>query len=295
MIEWLKVLLLGIVEGITEWLPISSTGHLILVDEFIKLNQSRDFMKMFDVVIQLGAILAVVVLYWDKLWPFHTKAKARKKSYFQNQADSGFMKSLQSFCNNYCYMDKIVLWFKIVVACIPAMVVGLPLDDWMEAHLHTPTVVALMLILYGVIFIIIENYNKNRTPRVVSLETLSFKDALLIGVFQVLSLIPGTSRSGSTIIGGILIGTSREIAAEFTFFLAIPVMFGASFIKLLKFGFAFTGTELAVLIFGMVVAFAVSIFAIKFLMGYIKKHDFKVFGWYRIILGVLVLLYFALR
>ncbi len=295
MIEWLKVLLLGIVEGITEWLPISSTGHLILVDEFIKLNQSRDFMKMFDVVIQLGAILAVVVLYWDKLWPFHTKAKARKKSYFQNQADSGFMKSLQSFCNNYCYMDKIVLWFKIVVACIPAMVVGLPLDDWMEAHLHTPTVVALMLILYGVIFIIIENYNKKRTPRVVSLETLSFKDALLIGVFQVLSLIPGTSRSGSTIIGGILIGTSREIAAEFTFFLAIPVMFGASFIKLLKFGLAFTGTELAVLIFGMVVAFAVSIFAIKFLMGYIKKHDFKVFGWYRIILGVLVLLYFALR
>lgn len=295
MIEWLKVLLLGIVEGITEWLPISSTGHLILVDEFIKLNQSRDFMKMFDVVIQLGAILAVVVLYWDKLWPFHTKAKARKKSYFQNQADSGFMKSLQSFCNNYCYMDKIVLWFKIVVACIPAMVVGLPLDDWMEAHLHTPTVVALMLILYGVIFIIIENYNKNRTPRVVSLETLSFKDALLIGVFQVLSLIPGTSRSGSTIIGGILIGTSREIAAEFTFFLAIPVMFGASFIKLLKFGLAFTGTELAVLIFGMVVAFAVSIFAIKFLMGYIKKHDFKVFGWYRIILGVLVLLYFALK
>lgn len=295
MIEWLKVLLLGIVEGITEWLPISSTGHLILVDEFIKLNQSRDFMKMFDVVIQLGAILAVVVLYWDKLWPFHTKAKARKKSYFQNQADSGFMKSLQNFCNNYCYMDKIVLWFKIVVACIPAMVVGLPLDDWMEAHLHTPTVVALMLILYGVIFIIIENYNKKRTPRVVSLETLSFKDALLIGVFQVLSLIPGTSRSGSTIIGGILIGTSREIAAEFTFFLAIPVMFGASFIKLLKFGFAFTGTELAVLIFGMVVAFAVSIFAIKFLMGYIKKHDFKVFGWYRIILGVLVLLYFALK
>lgn len=295
MIEWLKVLLLGIVEGITEWLPISSTGHLILVDEFIKLNQSRDFMKMFDVVIQLGAILAVVVLYWDKLWPFHTKAKARKKSYFQNQADSGFMKSLQNFCNNYCYMDKIVLWFKIVVACIPAMVVGLPLDDWMEAHLHTPTVVALMLILYGVIFIIIENYNKKRTPRVVSLETLSFKDALLIGVFQVLSLIPGTSRSGSTIIGGILIGTSREIAAEFTFFLAIPVMFGASFIKLLKFGLAFTGTELAVLIFGMVVAFAVSIFAIKFLMGYIKKHDFKVFGWYRIILGVLVLLYFALK
>lgn len=196
-------------------------------------------------------------------------------------------------------MDKIVLWLKIVFACIPAMVIGLPLDDWMEKHLHNATVVALMLILYGILFIIIENYNKKRTPRITTLKKLSFKDAFLIGVFQVLSLIPGTSRSGSTIIGGILIGTSRETAAEFTFFLAIPVMFGASFIKLLKFfmklaelGLAFTDTELAVLIVGMVVAFAVSIFAIKFLMGYIKKHDFKVFGWYRIILGIIVLLYF---
>lgn len=295
VIEWLKVLLLGIVEGITEWLPISSTGHLILVNEFVKLDQSKDFMEMFDVVIQLGAILAVVVLYWGKLWPFHTKAKAAKKSLFVNQADKGIMKVIQSFCNNYCYMDKIILWFKIVVACIPAMVIGLPLDDWMDEHLHNSTVVALMLILYGIIFIVIENYNKKRQPKIKTLETLSFKDAFLIGVFQVLSLVPGTSRSGSTIIGGILIGSSREIAAEFTFFLAIPVMFGASFIKLLKFGLAFTGTELAVLIFGMVVAFGVSIFAIKFLMGYIKKHDFKVFGWYRIILGILVLLYFALR
>ena len=186
-------------------------------------------------------------------------------------------------------MDKIILWLKIVFACIPAMVVGLPFDDWMEEHFHNATVVALALIIYGVIFIIVENYNKKRSPKITTLQSLSFKDAFLIGVFQVLSLIPGTSRSGSTIIGGILIGASREIAAEFTFFLAIPVMFGASFIKLLKFGLAFTGTELAVLIVGMVVAFAVSIVAIKFLMGYIKKHDFQVFGWYRIVLGILVL------
>mgnify|MGYP004579313899 FL=1 len=291
-VEWLKVVLLGIVEGITEWLPISSTGHLILVDEFVKLNQSEEFMKMFNVVIQLGAILAVVVLYWSKLWPFHTKKNAPRKSWFANQADHGFMKGVQTFCNNYCYMDKIVLWLKIVLACIPAMVVGIPFDDWMEEHFHNATVVALALIVYGVIFIVIENYNKRRTPRIVTLSDLSFKDAFLIGVFQVLSLIPGTSRSGSTIIGGILIGASRELAAEFTFFLAIPVMFGASLIKLLKFGLAFTSVELAVLIVGMVVAFGVSILAIKFLMGYIKKHDFKVFGWYRIVLGLLVLLYF---
>ncbi|MBD8973196.1 MAG: undecaprenyl-diphosphate phosphatase [Clostridiales bacterium] len=291
-VEWLKVALLGIVEGITEWLPISSTGHLILVDEFVKLNQSEEFMKMFNVVIQLGAILAVVVLYWSKLWPFHTKKNAPKRGWFANQADHGFMKGVQTFCNNYCYMDKIVLWLKIVLACIPAMVVGIPFDDWMEEHFHNATVVALALIVYGVIFIVIENYNKRRTPRIVTLSDLSFKDAFLIGVFQVLSLIPGTSRSGSTIIGGILIGASRELAAEFTFFLAIPVMFGASLIKLLKFGLAFTSVELAVLIVGMVVAFGVSILAIKFLMGYIKKHDFKVFGWYRIVLGLLVLLYF---
>ncbi len=291
-VEWLKVVLLGIVEGITEWLPISSTGHLILVDEFVKLNQSESFMKMFNVVIQLGAILAVVVLYWDKLWPFHTKKNAPRRSWFANQADHGVMKGFQTFCNNYCYMDKIVLWVKIVFACIPAMVIGIPFDDWMEAHFHNATVVSLALIVYGVIFIVIENYNKTRTPRMNTLSELSFKDAFLIGVFQVLSLIPGTSRSGSTIIGGILIGASRELAAEFTFFLAIPVMFGASLIKLLKFGLAFTGTELAVLIVGMLVAFGVSILAIKFLMSYIKKHDFKVFGWYRIVLGLLVLLYF---
>lgn len=292
IIEWLKVILLGIVEGVTEWLPISSTGHLILVDEFIQLRQSDAFMEMFNVVIQLGAILAVVVLYWNKLWPFHLKKNAPKKSWFVKQANGGLAGSIQHFCNNYCHMDKIILWLKIVFACIPAMVVGLPFDDWMEKHFHNATVVALALIAYGVIFILIENYNKRRTPKILSLKELSFKDAFLIGVFQVLSLIPGTSRSGSTIIGGILIGTSREIAAEFTFFLAIPVMFGASLIKLLKFGLAFTNTEFAVLIVGMLVAFIISILAIKFLMGYIKKHDFKVFGWYRIILGILVLVYF---
>lgn len=295
LIEWLKVVLLGIVEGVTEWLPISSTGHLILVDEFVKLRQSEAFMEMFNVVIQLGAILAVVVLFWGKLWPFHTKKHAAANSWFQKPAKDGALKGIQGFCDKYCDMDKIVLWCKIVVACLPAMVVGLPFDDWMEEHFHNATVVALMLILYGILFIIIENYNKKRVPRIESLQTLSFKDAFLIGVFQVLSLIPGTSRSGSTIIGGILIGASREIAAEFTFFLAIPVMFGASLIKLLKFGLAFTGTEIGVLILGMAVAFAVSVFAIKFLMGYIKKHDFKVFGWYRIILGIIVLLYFGLR
>ena len=291
-IEILKTILLGIVEGITEWLPISSTGHLILVNQFIELKQSEEFMEMFDVVIQLGAILAVVVLYWNKLWPFHLKKNAPKKSWFAKEAESGFVSSLQKVCNNYCFMDKIVLWLKIVFACIPAMVIGLPLDDWMETHFHNAMVVALMLILYGIIFIILENYNKTRENRITTLKELSFKDAFLIGMFQVLSLIPGTSRSGSTIIGGMLIGTSREVAAEFTFFLAIPVMFGASFIKLLKFGLAFSSAELIALLVGMVTAFLVSVLAIKFLMEYIKKNDFKVFGWYRIILGALVLLYF---
>ncbi len=281
-IEWLKVLALGIVEGVTEWLPISSTGHLILVDEFISLRQSAQFMEMFNVVIQLGAILAVVVIFWGKLWPFHTRKKAAA-------ASSG---TALRFCDAYCDREKLTLWLKIIIACIPAMVIGLPLDDWMEEHLHNATVVALMLIFYGVLFILIENYNKKRSPRITSLHDLRYRDALFIGLFQVLSLVPGTSRSGSTIIGGILLGTSREIAAEFAFFLAIPVMFGASFIKLLKFGFAFTGEEFAVLIIGMVTAFAVSLVSIRFLMQYVKKHDFKIFGWYRIALGLLVLLYF---
>ncbi len=274
IVEWLKVVLLGIVEGITEWLPISSTGHMILVDEFVHLNVSEEFMNMFLVVIQLGAILAVVVLYFTKLWPFHYNPKK------------------SSILERYVDMEKMVLWFKILVACVPAIVVGLPLNDFFEEKFYNYVVVALMLIIYGVLFIVIENYNRKRTPEITCLEDITFRTAFGIGLFQVLSLIPGTSRSGSTIIGGILLGTSRTIAAEFTFFLAIPVMFGASLLKLVKFGFHFTGTEAAILLVGMTVAFAVSIIAIKFLMGYIKKHDFKAFGWYRIVLGILVLGYF---
>ena len=265
-IEWIKVVILGIVEGITEWLPISSTGHMILVDELMHLNVSTEFMNMFLVVIQLGAILAVVVLYFTKLWPFH------------------YQPSRQSLVERYVDMEKMILWFKILVACVPAIVVGLPLNDFFEEKFYNYVVVALMLIIYGVLFIVIENYNKKRKTQINSLEDISFKTAFLIGLFQVLSLIPGTSRSGSTIIGGILVGTSRTVAAEFTFFLAIPVMFGASLLKLVKFGFHFTGTEVAILLVGMAVAFVVSILAIKFLMGYIKKHDFKAFGWYRICL-----------
>lgn len=273
MFEILKVILLGIVEGITEWLPISSTGHLILVDEFIKLSASDAFKEMFNVVIQLGAIMAVVVLYFHKLNPFSPKKTKEQK------------------------VQTIDLWFKVVVACIPAAVLGILFDDWMEEHFHNYIVVSVMLIVYGVLFIVIENWNKKNKPSVTDLTNLTYKTALLIGVFQVLSLIPGTSRSGATIIGALLLGVSRYVAAEFTFFLAIPVMFGASGIKLLKFfmeGAGMSGMEIAMLAVGCVVAFVISIIAIKFLMGYIKKNDFKVFGWYRIILGVLVLGYFLL-
>ena len=268
VIEWLKVLLLGIVEGITEWLPISSTGHMILVNEFVHLNVSDAFMEMFLVVIQLGAILAVVALYFDKLWPFTTPSK-------------GWIKK-----------DTWSLWFKVLVAVLPAAVIGLPFDDKIDELFYNYQTVAFTLILYGVLFIVIENYNKGRKPRVRSFQQLSYPMALFIGVFQVVALIPGTSRSGATILGATLLGTSRYIAAEFSFFLAIPVMFGASLLKLLKFGFAFTGTEAAILIVGMVTAFVVSVLAIKFLMGYIKKNDFKAFGYYRIVLGALVIVYF---
>lgn len=294
VIEWLKVLVLGIVEGITEWLPISSTGHLILVDAFWKTQSSvmtEEFMEMFDVVIQLGAIMAVVVLYFKKLWPFHSKKRRPRRSWFAEHSSNGFVGGVQDFCDNHCYMDKIVLWLKIAVSCLPAILVGLPLDDWLDENLYTPVVVALMLILYGVAFLFIERYNRHRKPRINTLAELTWKDAALIGVFQVLALIPGTSRSGATILGGILIGASRGLAAEYTFFLAIPVMFGASLLKLVKFGLGFTGTQLGVLLLGMAVAFAVSIIAIKFLVDYIKKHDFSVFGWYRIVLGALVLIY----
>lgn len=268
VIEWLKVLLLGIVEGITEWLPISSTGHMILVNEFIHLNVSDAFMEMFLVVIQLGAILAVVVLYFGKLWPFTTPSK-------------GWIKK-----------ETWSLWFKVLVAVLPAAIIGLPFDDKIDKLFYNYQTVAFTLILYGVLFIIIENYNKGRKPRVKSFQQLSYPMAVFIGVFQVLALIPGTSRSGATILGATLLGTSRYIAAEFSFFLAIPVMFGASLLKLVKFGFHFTGTEAAILIVGMVTAFVVSVLAIKFLMGYIKKNDFKAFGYYRIVLGALVIVYF---
>ena len=296
--DWLKVIFLGIVEGITEWLPISSTGHMILVDEIWKTEGHRvltpAFMEMFTVVIQLGAILAVVWLYFPKLWPFHSKKKRRKYSRFPQKSKNTFVRRCQDFCDKYCYWDKILMWAKIAVSCLPAMIFGLLLDDWMDEHLYNSYVVAAMLILYGVAFILIEKFNRTRTPRIRSIKTMDWKDAALIGVFQVLSLVPGTSRSGATILGGILIGTTREMAAEYTFFLAIPVMFGASFLKLVKFGFDFTGAQLGVLLVGMAVAFVISVLAIKFLMGYIKKHDFSAFGWYRIGLGVLVLLYFLI-
>lgn len=272
LIELLKVVFLGIVEGITEWLPISSTGHMLLVDEFIKMNVSDEFKDMFFVVIQLGAIMAVVILFWNKMWPFQMKSENNK---------------------SIIKKDIFSMWFKVVVACIPGAIVTLLFDDYIEAHLHTPTVIAIALIFYGIAFIVIESWNKSRTPKVKTLSDITYKTAFIIGLFQVLSIIPGTSRSGATIIGALLIGVSRVAAAEFTFFLAVPVMFGLSLIKVIKFGLAFTSAELVILIVGVVVAFAVSVIVIKFLMSYIKKHDFKVFGWYRIILGIIVLLYFA--
>ena len=278
IIEILKVIFLGIVEGITEWLPISSTGHMLLVDEFIKMNVSSDFKEMFFVVIQLGAILAVVVMFWNKMWPFKRK-----------DTEDGINKK-----GSILKKDIWSLWFKVVVACIPGAVVTLLFDDYVDAHFHTPLVIAAALIFYGFAFILIENWNKKRKVRVESLNDITYQTAFLIGLFQVLAIIPGTSRSGATIIGALLIGVSRVAAAEFTFFLAVPVMFGWSLIKLIKFGIAFSAQELCVLGLGCVVAFAVSVVVIRFLMGYIKKHDFKVFGWYRIILGAIVLGYFAL-
>ena len=271
--DLLKVIFLGIVEGITEWLPISSTGHMLLVDEFLKMNMTDDFKEMFFVVIQLGAILAVVVLYWKRMFPFQFKDKTKP----------------------VIQKDIFSLWFKVVVACIPGAIVTILFDDYIEAHLHTPTVIAIALIFYGVAFILIENWNKTRTPKVGTLSDITYQTAFLIGLFQVLSIIPGTSRSGATIIGGLLIGVSRVAVAEFTFYLAVPVMLGLSLIKVIKFGFSFSGAELVTLGVGTVVAFVVSILVIRFLMSYIKKHDFKVFGWYRIILGALVLLIFAIR
>ena len=280
MLEIIKAIFYGIVEGITEWLPISSTGHLILVEELIPFQgTSEAFFDMFDVVIQLGAILAVVVLFWKQIWPF---ALTKQERDGKTGISSYFKKDIWS------------MWFKILVSCVPAAVIGVLFDDVFNALFYNPPCVALALIIFGVAFIVIENWNKNRQPKVTALSDITYTTALLIGIFQVIAAIfPGTSRSGATIVGALLIGVSRTVAAEYTFFLAIPVMFGASLLKVVKFGFSFTSLELALLAVGTVVSFVVSLFVLRFLMGYIKKHDFKVFGWYRIVLGVVVLLYFG--
>ena len=272
VLELLKVIFLGIVEGVTEWLPVSSTGHMLLVDEFLQIDASEAFKEMFFVVIQLGAILAVVVLFWNQLWPF-------------GRTPQGGIRLKQK---------TVSLWLKVVVACIPGAVAAVLLDDYVEAHFTTPTVIAGALILYGVGFLLVENWNRGRKPRVESLENISYLDAIGIGLFQVLSIVPGTSRSGACIIGALILGVARPAAARFTFHLAVPVMFGLSFLKLLKFGLHFTGSELVILLVGCAVAFAVSMAVIRFLMAYIRKHDFKLFGWYRIVLGIVILVYFAI-
>ena len=276
----IKSIILGIIEGITEWLPISSTGHLIIADEFIKLGMTDEFMEMFNVVIQLGAILAVVVIFWNKMWPF-TADKTKGYNYITK--GNGLIKK-----------DVMDMWFKVIAAMLPAAIVGIPFDNYFEKHFHNWQVVSAALIAYGVLFIVIEKINKNRKPKVNSIPELSYKTALLIGCFQALSLIPGTSRSGSTILGAMILGVSRVAGAEFSFFLAVPVMFGASLIKLLKFGFTFTGMELAVLAVGTLTSFIVSVIAIKFLISYVRRHDFSLFGYYRIALGALVIAYFLI-
>ena len=265
-IEFLKVVIIGIVEGITEWLPISSTGHMILLDEFIKLKVTVEFKEMFLVIIQLGAILAILLTFFNKINPFNKKGKEKQETF--------------------------KLWFKIVISCLPAGIIGLLFDDWMYNHLYNAITVSVMLILYGIIFILIENKGKKVTIN--SFKDITVKTALLIGLFQILSIVPGTSRSGATIVGGLLLGMNRSIITEYTFILALPVMFGASFLKIIKFGFVFTNIEIMILIVGMITAFVVSLITVKYLLKYIKKHDFKVFGWYRIVLGIIVLTYFIL-
>ncbi|MCR5201916.1 MAG: undecaprenyl-diphosphate phosphatase [Lachnospiraceae bacterium] len=273
MLQILISILFGIVEGITEWIPVSSTGHMILLEEFVKFDLSRDFLEMYLVVIQFGAILAVVILYFKDLWPF---CKDKEKHYIQN--------------------DKMSMWFKIVVSCIPAVIVELAAGDFLEDKFYNFVCVAVMLIIVGVVFVIVEVMNKDHKPTVNEIKDITYRNAFIIGIFQVIAAaFPGTSRSGATIIGGLILGLSRTVAAEYTFFMAVPVMFGASVMKMLKFGFNYTPMEAVVLIVGCIVAFVVSLVVIKFFMGYIKKHDFKVFGYYRIVLGIIVLLYFLLR
>lgn len=282
MTEIIKAILYGIVEGITEWLPISSTGHLILVEQIIPFHQtSEGFFDMFDVVIQLGAIFAVVLLFWKQIWPFALTKKSRGG---------------QTGLGAYLKKDIWTLWFKILISCVPAAVIGVLFDDVFDRYFYNPISVSIALIVFGAAFILVENWNKSRSPKVTQLSQITYRTALLIGIFQVIAAVfPGTSRSGATIVGALLLGVSRTVAAEYTFFLAIPVMFGASLLKMVKFGAAFTSVELTLLLTGMAVSFVVSLFVLRFLMGYIKKHDFKVFGWYRIGLGLLVLVYFAVN
>jgi undecaprenyl-diphosphatase len=270
IIEIIKTIIIGIVEGVTEWLPISSTGHMILVNEWVKLEQSKEYMDMFFVVIQLGAILAVVVLFFNKLNPINPKKTKEER------------------------INILHIWFKVLIGVIPAAVVGLIFDDWFTDHLFNSVTVSITLVVYGILFIVIEQRNKTRNASITTFNQLSYKTAFLIGMFQILALVPGTSRSGVTILGAILLGTSRFIAAEYSFFLSIPVMFGASALKIMKYGFDFTGVQLGILLIGMVTAFIISIITIKFLLSYIKNHDFKVFGWYRIVLGVLVIVYYLI-
>jgi undecaprenyl-diphosphatase len=281
MLDFIKAIVYGIVEGITEWLPISSTGHLLLVEQFLPFNDvSEGFFDMFDVVIQLGAIMAVVLLFFWQIWPF---ALTKKERAGQRGAAS-FLK-----------MDIVILWLKILVSCVPAAVIGLLFDEQLEALFYNPISIAIALMVFGIAFILVENHNKGKKPKIRHLSELTYQTALWIGVFQVLAAVfPGTSRSGATIIGALLIGVTRTVAAEYTFFLAIPVMFGASLLKVVKFGFDFSGTELLLLATGTIVAFLVSWVSLKFLMNYVKKHNFKVFGWYRIALGCVVLLYFGI-
>lgn len=279
IIEIIKAIIVGVVEGITEWLPVSSTGHIILTDAFLPLNVSESFKEMFDVVIQLGAIFAVILLFWNKLWPL------------TRYRESTGVVTIGKMCA--VKKSSVRLWIKVIIACIPSILIGLPFDDWLDEHLYNPTVVSIMLIVYGVAFIIVEQFNKKREPRIVTGQNLTYRMAFFIGCFQALAIIPGTSRSGATILGAILLGCSRTIAAEFSFYLAVPTMFGASILKVVKFlleGGRFKGTEIVILAAATITAFIVSVAAIKFLLGFVKKRSFATFGYYRIALGALVLI-----
>ena len=293
--ELLKVIFLGVVEGITEWLPISSTGHMLLVDQVIKLKSSPEFKEMFFVVIQLGAILAVIYMYWDKLWPFRIVKPEGQNTRQKNGKKNAKWKNEYRIGNIGVSRVIINLWTKVIVATIPAAVIGLLLDDWMDKYAHTPGVIAVALIVYGVLFILVEDRNAKRQPRIKKLGQITYQDALKLGLFQTLAIVPGTSRSGATIVGGLSMGFSRRVVAEFSFFMGIPLMFGWSIIKLIKFGFHYSVLEFFELIFGMVVAFVVSVIVINFLMGYIKKNNFKIFGYYRIALGLIVIIIFAIK